>query len=230
MPSWLNAYSPRQVKRTLPDKILLMNWLFKKRIRVVPVPVVKFKPWVLKMSCEYFTRASLICIWSNWKSLNGLNLLDDIYTTIQGNWAGRNFVTASRVNSWLITHARTWQRWIWSWNLQLPKDDINFRILINSLMVSIRNPSAYGFGNAHVSSGKLCAAVAKIWLFGPHIASPQTSFGVRLSRIHNECVTNEHQRTSAGRLGITAYVLWSHQNFLLLLDLLHLESLVLLRN
>ena len=34
------------------------------------------------------------------------------------------------------------------------------------------------------------------------VASPQTSFGVRLSRIHlrNECVTNETQRTSAGRL------------------------------
>ena len=36
------------------------------------------------------------------------------------------------------------------------------------------------------------------------VASPQTSFRVRLSRIHfwgrNECVTNEPQRTSAGRL------------------------------
>ena len=31
------------------------------------------------------------------------------------------------------------------------------------------------------------------------LASPQTSFGVRLSRIHF-CVTNEPQRTSAGRL------------------------------
>ena len=51
------------------------------------------------------------------------------------------------------------------------------------------------------------------------LASPQTSFGVRSSRIHfsprtvrekwisppwgsNECVTNEPQRTSAGRLGL----------------------------
>ena len=33
-----------------------------------------------------------------------------------------------------------------------------------------------------------------------YLASPQTSFGVRLSRIRNECVTNEPQRTSAGRL------------------------------
>ena len=33
------------------------------------------------------------------------------------------------------------------------------------------------------------------------LASPQTSVGVRLSRIHlDECVTNEPQRTSAGRL------------------------------
>ena len=35
---------------------------------------------------------------------------------------------------------------------------------------SILDPSAYGFGNARVSSGKLCAGVAKIWLFGPHSA------------------------------------------------------------
>ena len=34
----------------------------------------------------------------------------------------------------------------------------------------ILDPSAYGFGNAPVSSGKLCAGVAKIWLFGPHSA------------------------------------------------------------
>ena len=35
---------------------------------------------------------------------------------------------------------------------------------------STLDPSAYGFGNARVSSGKLCAGVAKIWLFGPHSA------------------------------------------------------------
>ena len=37
------------------------------------------------------------------------------------------------------------------------------------------------------------------FLSGTTLASPQTSFGVRLSRIH-EGVTNEPQRTSAGRL------------------------------
>ena len=45
--------------------------------------------------------------------------MDKIASNIQGNWAGRNFITASRVNSWLITNARM-QSWIW--NLQLPKD------------------------------------------------------------------------------------------------------------
>ena len=181
MPIWFNAYSPRQVKRTLPHKILLINWLFKKRIRVVPVTVVKFKPWVLKVSCEYFTRTSLICIWSNWKSLNGLNLLDDIYTTIQGNWAGRNFVTASRVNSRLITHARTWQRWIW--NLQLPKDD---QLSNNKFINGIHSqPQCLPVWEC---SGKLCAGVAKIWLFGPHsvcsLIQPKlfASFGSTLSR------------------------------------------------
>ena len=36
--------------------------------------------------------------------------------------------------------------------------------------ICILDPSAYGFGNAPVSSGKLCAGVAKILLFGPHSA------------------------------------------------------------
>ena len=36
---------------------------------------------------------------------------------IQENWAGRNFLATSRMNSLLITY--TWvQRW--NWNLQLP--------------------------------------------------------------------------------------------------------------
>ena len=34
----------------------------------------------------------------------------------------------------------------------------------------ILDRSVYGFGNARVSSGKLCAGAAKIWLFGPHSA------------------------------------------------------------
>ena len=60
------------------------------------------------------------------------------------------------------------------------------------LSPDILDPSAYGFGNARVSSGKLCAGVAK-----------------------------------TGFLGHTAHTLLSNQNFLLLLYLLHRESLVL---
>ena len=41
----------------------------------------------------------------------------------------------------------------------------------------------------------------QIYIASLYLASPQTSFGVRLSGIQrNECVTNEPQRTSAGRL------------------------------
>ena len=43
-------------------------------------------------------------------------------------------------------------------------------------------------------------------LKGLRLASSQTSFGVRLSRIHHECVTNEPQRTSAGRLALDSIV------------------------
>ena len=56
-----------------------------------------------------------------------------------------------------------------------------------------------------MDSGKMSQFETR--LSSQKLASPQTSFGVRLSRIHfsptwgrNECVTNEPQRTSAGRL------------------------------
>ena len=39
-------------------------------------------------------------------------------------------------------------------------------VLAVSVPRNILDPSTYGFGNAPVSSGKLCAGVAKIWLFG----------------------------------------------------------------
>ena len=42
--------------------------------------------------------------------------MDKISMKIQENWAGRNFVTVSSVNSLLIMHEEM-QRWIW--NLQL---------------------------------------------------------------------------------------------------------------
>ena len=49
----------------------------------------------------------LVCIWSDWKSLNEwIKILRRLLHQIQGNWAGRNFVTESGVNSRLMTHAR----------------------------------------------------------------------------------------------------------------------------
>ena len=50
---------------------------------------------------------------------------------IQGNWVGRNFITTSRVNSQLITHARM-QRWIW--NLQQPQIQLSSNWFINVIL------------------------------------------------------------------------------------------------
>ena len=67
----------------------------------------------------------LLCIWSDWKSLNGFNFLERHLHQIQGNLAGRNFVTVSRVNSRLIKNAEM--------NLKsTTTNGFNFRI-INSL-------------------------------------------------------------------------------------------------
>ena len=57
---------------------------------VVPITGVKFKSAF--MSSEYFKRTSLHLV--------------RLKIQIQRNCVGRNFVTESRVNSWLITHAR----------------------------------------------------------------------------------------------------------------------------
>ena len=69
------------------------------------------------MSSEYFTRTSLYLV--RLKIFEWIKFLRRHLHQIQENGAGRNFITASGVNSWLITHARV-QRSIW--NLQLPTD------------------------------------------------------------------------------------------------------------
>ena len=71
------------------------------------------------MSSEYFTRTSLYLV--RLKIFEWIKFLRRHLHQIQENGAGRNFITASGVNSWLITHARV-QRSIW--NLQLPTDSI----------------------------------------------------------------------------------------------------------
>ena len=66
------------------------------------------------MSSEYFTRTSLYLV--RLKIFEWIKLLRSHLHQFQENGAGRNFITASRVNSLLITHARVQ---ISIWNLQL---------------------------------------------------------------------------------------------------------------
>ena len=56
------------------------------------------------------------------------------------------------------------------WFLQVGRNATASQLLATVCFFNILDPSAYGFGNARVSSGKLCAGVAKIWLFGSHSA------------------------------------------------------------
>ena len=63
-----------------PKKILLLNWLFEKNNPlVVPVTGVKFKSAFLYAEWAVNILRELLCVWSDWKSLNGLNVLEDIY-------------------------------------------------------------------------------------------------------------------------------------------------------
>ena len=88
------------VKRT--PKILLMELIIlKMNPLVVPVTGVKS---ACVMSSEYFTRTSLYLI--RLEIFEWIKLLRRHLHQFQENGAGRNFITASRVNSRLITHAR----------------------------------------------------------------------------------------------------------------------------
>ena len=90
-----------------PKRILLQNWLFEKmNPLVVPVNGVKFKSAFLYTEWAVNILRELLCIWSDWKSFEWIKCLRRHLHQIYGNWTGRNFVTESRVNSRLITHAR----------------------------------------------------------------------------------------------------------------------------
>ena len=135
-----------QVKRTLQDPIngfifqklkpfVVVNfrfmWSYSQGRSCLPSKiyenesVTRFRNWcqlqmsfpACVMSSEYFTRTSLYLV--RLKIFERIKFLRRHLHEIQGNWGGRTFVTESRVNSRLITHARM-PRWIW--NLQLPTD------------------------------------------------------------------------------------------------------------
>ena len=117
-----------QVKRTPQDS---MNWLFEQWIRLVVVRVTGVKSACV-MSNEYLTRTSLYLVRLEifeWIKLRHLH-------QFQENGAVRNFITATRVNSRLITHARM-QRSIWNLQLIDYNNGFNFWI-INSLLYSWR--------------------------------------------------------------------------------------------
>ena len=72
------ALQSRQVKRTPQDSINELN-IWKMNPLIVPVTIVKFKSAFLHAQWAVNILWELPCIWSDWKSLNGLNLLEDIY-------------------------------------------------------------------------------------------------------------------------------------------------------
>ena len=100
-----NVYS--QARSILPQKIPLMNWLFEKN-ESVSRSFNWCQIWIgipaCVMSSQYFTRTSLHLV--RLKIFERIKCLRGHLHQIQGNWAGRNFVSESRVNSRLITHAR----------------------------------------------------------------------------------------------------------------------------
>ena len=107
------------------------------------------------MSSEYFTRTSLYFVRLKifeWMKFPGRNLHQ-----IQGNWAGRNLVTESRVNSRLISHARMHRR-IWklqlptgSWGVRLTWLDCNNYILMEELTTAERQWRCWGTAPCHAA-------------------------------------------------------------------------------
>ena len=68
----------KQVKCTPQDSINeLIIW--KMNLLVVPVTNVKFKSELLHAKWAVNNLQELVCIWSDWKSLNELKFLEDIY-------------------------------------------------------------------------------------------------------------------------------------------------------
>ena len=83
----------RQVKHTPQNSI---NKLIIWKMKPLVVPVTGVTPACV-MSSEYFKRTSLYLV--SLKIFEWVKLLRRHLHQIQGNWDGRNFITASRVNS-----------------------------------------------------------------------------------------------------------------------------------
>ena len=102
----------------------------------------------------------------------------------------------------LCEHAKTW-----TLSTAFSNSNCCFTFLWHKIMTLRLLPSILVYLHRYISP-YIVGTTEISETLGFFLASPQTSFGVRLSRIHfsptwgrNECVTNEPQRTSAGRLG-----------------------------
>ena len=118
IPIWITQLQSNQVKRTPPRFYYWIDYLKNESVS-------RSRNWcqiqsgvsACVMSSEYFTRTSLYLV--RLEIFEWIKLLRRHLHQFQENGAGRNFITASRANSRLITHA-TMQRSIW--NLQLATD------------------------------------------------------------------------------------------------------------
>ena len=113
-----NLLQSRQVKHTPQDSI---NEMIIRKMNPLVVPVtarcqIQSSISACVMSSEYFTRTLYLV---RLKTFEWIKFLRRHLHQIQENGAGRNFITAPRVNSGLITHARMWRS---IWNLQLPTE------------------------------------------------------------------------------------------------------------
>ena len=110
---------------TPQDSINELN-IWKMNPLIVPVTVVKFKLAFLhaQWAVNIFTRTFLYLV--RLKIFEWIKLVRRHLHQIQGNWAGRNFVTELRVNSPLITNAEM--------NLKSTTTNrFNFRIINSSM-------------------------------------------------------------------------------------------------
>ena len=94
--------SPKRIDREGLGKRL--TWTRQNPL-VVPVTGVKFNRHSC-MSNEQWIFYENFSLFGQMKIFEWIKLLRRHLRQIQGNWGGRNFITASRVNSRLITHAR----------------------------------------------------------------------------------------------------------------------------
>ena len=114
--------------KTYPSRTIL------REVSRVSSLILRAKPWlakkVLRVRRRYFSegekrrpemrlRFAGYSVFGQIENLEWIKFLRRHLHQIRENWAGRNFITALRVNSQLITHARM-RRSIW--NLQLATD------------------------------------------------------------------------------------------------------------